>query len=97
MDVMNGHILKMISDGIENNVLVAYLCDKKACRGKCPNDLCNHTFNKDHAINKDELNESLFRCIMDESGVIIAFEEIELPIRNMDEILGKKIEETENE
>ena len=58
-------------------VLITYLCDKKACGDQCPDfaGLCNHTFNKEHAIHKDSLSDTLFHPLLGDSGEIIAFEE----------------------
>ena len=60
-------------------VLITYLCDKKACGDQCPDftGLCNHTFNKEHAIHKDSLFNTLFHPVLGNSGEIIAFEEME--------------------
>lgn len=60
-------------------VLITYLCDKKACSDQCPDfdGLCNHTFNKEHAIHKDSLTDTLFHPVLGSSGEIIAFEERE--------------------
>ena len=59
--------------------LVTYLCDKKACGDQCPDSegLCNHTFNKEHAMHKDSLADTLFHPVLDDSGEIIGFEEME--------------------
>ena len=58
-------------------VLVTYLCDKKACGDQCPDSvgLCNHTSNKEHAMHKDSLTDTLFHPVIDDSGEIITFEE----------------------
>lgn len=60
-------------------VLVTYLCDKKKCGDQCPDfdGLCNHTFDKEHAIHKDSLTDTLFHPVLGGSGEIIAFEELE--------------------
>ena len=60
-------------------VLITYLCDKKACGDQCPDfdGLCNHTFNKEHAIHKNNLSDTLFHPVLGNSGEIIAFEEME--------------------
>lgn len=32
---------------------VLYLCDGKACGEECPNEMCHHTTNREHALHKD--------------------------------------------
>ena len=32
---------------------ILYLCDGKACGDECPNELCHHTVNLEHALHKD--------------------------------------------
>lgn len=32
---------------------VLYLCDGKACGDECPNELCHHTNQWEHALHKD--------------------------------------------
>ena len=33
------------------NIRILYLCDQKACNGKCPNPDCHHTYDIKHAVN----------------------------------------------
>ena len=32
---------------------VLYLCDGKACGDECPNELCHHTSDWEHALHRD--------------------------------------------
>ena len=74
-------------------VLITYLCDKKACGDQCPDfaGLCNHTFNKEHAMHKDSLSDTLFHPLLGDSGEIIAFEERESD--NIDPVLNYILKE----
>lgn len=50
-----------------NDVSALYICDRKACGNKCPNQKCTHTLDPFHAIH--------FKPVTDDNGLIIAYEE----------------------
>lgn len=47
---MSNKLKKLVPNPTVN---FAYLCDQKACGKRCSYPECLHTFNMDHAINKD--------------------------------------------
>ena len=54
-------------------VKICYLCDGKACGEVCPNDLCHHTYQYSHALNKDADLDTFERMPLGD-GVVVLWE-----------------------